>query len=64
MTANVSLPYRTSNYDTDIEYLCAQIVHIDTGKTIMNYKKLANDPVVGGIWTKALGKEFGSLGKD
>ena len=61
LTADTSSSHGTSNYDADIEHFCAPVVHPDTGETISNYKKLANDPVMREVWTKSLGKEFGSL---
>ena len=61
LTAGTSLSHGTSNYDADIEHFCAPVVHLETGETITSYKKLQPDLVTKEIWTKALGKEFGSL---
>ena len=61
LTADTSSLHGTSNYDADIEHFCAPVVYPDTGETITSYKKLQRDPVMKEIWTKALGKEFGSL---
>lgn len=44
-----------------MESCCALVVYPDTSETILNYKKLANDPVTNDVWTRALGKEFESL---
>ena len=37
---------KEENADHDIEHFCAPVVHPDTGETITNYKKLANDPIM------------------
>ena len=52
---------RKGNYDADIEHFCAPVVHLITGETISNYKKLAKDPVMNETWATALGKEFGNI---
>ena len=61
LTANTSLSHGTSNYDTDLEHVCALVVHSDTGEAITSYKKLQCDLVMKEVWTKALGKQFGGL---
>ena len=61
MTANTLSSRGVADYDTDMESFCVPLVHPDTGKTITNYKKLTNVPVMKEIWTKALGNEIGSL---
>ena len=48
-------------YDTDIEHMCAPVVHPVTGETITKYQKLAQDPVTKETWTTSLGKEFGNI---
>ena len=48
-------------YDVNIEHYCAPIVHPVTGKTITQYKKLANDLLLKDIWTTGLGKEVGCM---
>ena len=45
--------------DLDIEHFCAGVVHPTTGKTITQYRKLANDPATRDVWQTAFGKEFG-----
>ena len=35
---------RYNFHDIDIEHLCAAVIHPDTGETVTQYKKLANDP--------------------
>ena len=61
MTADTSSSHGTSNHDADLEHFCAPVVHPETGETITSYKKLQRNPVMKKIWTKAFGKEFGSL---
>jgi len=61
LTADTSSSHETYNHDADIEHFCAPVVHPNTGETITSYKKLQRNPVMKKIWTKALGKEFGSL---
>ena len=61
LTANTLSSHRTSTYDADIEHFCAPIVHPDTVKTITSYKKLQRNPVTKEVWTRELGKGFGSL---
>ena len=50
-------------YNVDIEHFCAAVVHPDTGETITQYKKLANDnnTEVKETWMTAFGKEVGRL---
>ena len=31
-------------HDVDIEHFCAAVIHPDTGETVTQYKKIANDP--------------------
>ena len=47
--------------DADIEHFCAGVVHPETGETITSYKKLIADPITYDVWSRAFGKEFGSL---
>ena len=61
LTAKTLSSHNTLSYDADIIHFCAPVVHPHTGETIMNCKKLANDPVMKKVWTKALEKEFGSF---
>ena len=61
LTADTSSSYGTSNHDADLEHFCAPVVHPEMGETITRYKKLQRDPIMKEVWTKALGKEFGSL---
>ena len=61
LTADTSSSHGTSNHDADLEHFCAPVVHPETGETITSYKKLQRNPVMKKIWTKAFGKEFGSL---
>ncbi|KAL7465450.1 hypothetical protein ACHAXS_005954 [Conticribra weissflogii] len=43
------------------EHMAAPVVHPTTGETISNYWKLAKDPELKKIWTKAFRKELGNL---
>eukprot|EP00804_Cyclotella_cryptica_P012930 CCRYP_002289-RA/>CCRYP_002289-RA protein AED:0.24 eAED:0.24 QI:0/0/0/1/0.5/0.33/3/0/1110 len=47
--------------DTDIDHMCAGVVHPTTGETITSYKKLIACPLLRDVWTTAFGKEFGNL---
>eukprot|EP00804_Cyclotella_cryptica_P015310 CCRYP_005417-RA/>CCRYP_005417-RA protein AED:0.07 eAED:0.07 QI:0/-1/0/1/-1/1/1/0/1190 len=51
----------TTKLDTDIEHMCAGVVHPTTGETITSYKKLIACPLLRDVWTTAFGKEFGNL---
>ena len=42
----------------DIEDYCGAVVHPVTKETITKYRKLANDPVLKDVWTKAMAKEL------
>jgi hypothetical protein len=44
-----------------IDQVCNGIVHPVTKETITKYEKLANDPLMKGVWTKAMCKELGRL---
>ena len=46
LTADTLSSHGTSNCDADMEHFCAKVVHINTGKTVTNYKKLVNDPFI------------------
>ena len=61
LTADTSSSHGTSNHDVAIEHVCTPVVHPVTGETISNYNKLAANSVMRYVWTKGLGKEFGSL---
>ena len=63
LMADTLLSHKTSNYDTVIEHFCAPVVHLDTSKTIMSYKKLQRDPVMKEVWTRALGNNLAALHK-
>ena len=43
------------------EEMCNKDVHPITQETITKYKKLANDPLLQEVWTKAMAKELGHL---
>ena len=45
----------------DIEELCNGVVHPVTQETITKYQKLAKDPLLQKVWTKAMAKELGRL---
>ena len=45
----------------DLQELCCGVVHPVTKETITNYKKLANDPLLKEVWTKAMCKELGNI---
>ena len=49
--------------DFDIDYFCTAVVHPDTGETITQYKKLANDPnpKLREVWETGFGKEIGRM---
>ena len=42
----------------DIEDYCGAVVHPVTKETITKYRKLANDPILKEVWTKAMAKEL------
>ena len=47
-------------HDVDIEHFCAAVIHLDTGETVTQYKKLANDPnneKLRETWRTGFGKE-------
>ena len=54
---------RENLYDVDIDYFCATMVHPNTGETITQYKKLAQDanPEILDIWQTGSGKEIGCM---
>ena len=43
------------------DHFCAPVIHPVTGTSIIQYKKLKDDPATGPLWTAAFGKEFGNL---
>jgi len=43
------------------EHVANGVVHPVTKETITKYEKLANDPILKDIWTKAMCKELGRL---
>jgi len=45
----------------NIEELCNGVVHSVTQETITKYQKLAKDPLLQGVWFKAMTKELGQL---
>ena len=47
--------------DINIEHFYAPVIHPVTGKTITQYKKLKNDPLLKDIWETGLGKEVGQM---
>jgi hypothetical protein len=47
--------------DTQLEHICNGVVHPVTQETITKYEKLANDPIIQTVWTKAMCKELGRL---
>eukprot|EP00804_Cyclotella_cryptica_P002894 CCRYP_009400-RA/>CCRYP_009400-RA protein AED:0.36 eAED:0.34 QI:0/0/0/1/0/0/4/0/453 len=48
-------------FDAHLEHVCNGVVHPVTKETITKYEKLANDPLMQEVWTKAMCKELGSL---
>eukprot|EP00956_Cyclotella_meneghiniana_P024846 scaffold50598_cov53-Cyclotella_meneghiniana.AAC.3 len=44
-----------------VELQANAVVHPVTKETITNYEKLANDPVMQEVWTKAMCTELGRL---
>ena len=49
-----------SDYDCDVEHMCAGVTHPVTGETITKYKKLIAIPEFTETWETAFGKEFGN----
>ena len=47
--------------DAPLEHICNGVVHPVTKETITKYKKLANDPLLQTVWTKAMCKELRRL---
>eukprot|EP00804_Cyclotella_cryptica_P022272 CCRYP_018126-RA/>CCRYP_018126-RA protein AED:0.26 eAED:0.24 QI:0/0/0/1/0/0.33/3/0/620 len=47
--------------DTELDHVCNGVVHPITKETITKYEKLANDPTLQGVWTKAMCNELGRL---
>eukprot|EP00804_Cyclotella_cryptica_P028694 CCRYP_008187-RA/>CCRYP_008187-RA protein AED:0.42 eAED:0.42 QI:0/0/0/0.5/0/0/2/0/188 len=47
--------------DAQLEHMCNGVVHPVTKETITKYKKLANDPILQAVWTKAMCEELGRL---
>ena len=45
----------------DVEELCNGVVRPIIQETITKYQKLANDPLLHEVWTKAMAKELGRL---
>jgi hypothetical protein len=48
-------------FDAQLEHTCNGVVHPVTKETITKYEKLANDPLMQDVWTKAMCKELGRL---
>ena len=48
-------------YNVNIEHSCAPLINPNTGKTITQYRKLANNPATREVWQTAYGKEFGRM---
>ena len=51
-------------HDIDIEHFCAAVIRPDTGETVTQYKKLANDPNNAKLretWCTGFGKEVGRM---
>ena len=48
-------------HDTNVEYLCAPVVHPVTVEMISKYHKLKDDPALKVIWNTAFGKESGNM---
>jgi hypothetical protein len=46
---------------TKFEHCANLMVHPVTGETILNYKKLMNDPATAEVWQTVLGKDFGGM---
>ena len=51
----------TSYAVSNLEHVCAPVIHPKTGKLIYKYKVLVEDAMLKETWTTAFGKEFGSL---
>jgi hypothetical protein len=51
---------QNTDYDCDIEHMCAGVTHPVTGETITKYKKLVSIPEFTETWETAFGKEFGN----
>ena len=47
-----------SGADVNIEHYCTPVIHPVTGKTVTQYKKLKNNPLLKDIWETGLGKKF------
>eukprot|EP00804_Cyclotella_cryptica_P007867 CCRYP_001435-RA/>CCRYP_001435-RA protein AED:0.47 eAED:0.47 QI:0/-1/0/1/-1/1/1/0/150 len=47
--------------DTQLEHMRNGVVHPVTKDSITKYEKLANDPILQTVWTKAMCKELGRL---
>eukprot|EP00804_Cyclotella_cryptica_P022237 CCRYP_017934-RA/>CCRYP_017934-RA protein AED:0.24 eAED:0.19 QI:0/0/0/1/1/1/2/0/738 len=47
--------------DTELDHVCNGVVHPITKETITKYEKLANDPTLQDVWTKAMCNELGRL---
>ena len=50
-----------NKYDVNIEHCCVPVIHQTTGKTIIQYYKLANNPATREVWQTAYGKELGRM---
>ena len=48
-------------FDAQLKHTCNGVVHPVTKETITKYKKLANDPLMQDVWTKAMCKELGRI---
>ena len=47
--------------ECQLEHIANRVVHPVTQETITKYEKLANDPLLKDVWTKAMCKELGRL---
>eukprot|EP00804_Cyclotella_cryptica_P014612 CCRYP_012661-RA/>CCRYP_012661-RA protein AED:0.22 eAED:0.22 QI:0/0/0/1/0/0.33/3/0/717 len=56
-----STEHQSFVFDAKLEHMCNGVVHPVTKETITKYEKLANDPLMQEVWTKAMCKELGRL---
>ena len=45
----------------NLEHVCAPVINPTTGKIILEYNELTNNPEVSEVWRTAFGKEFCGL---
>jgi hypothetical protein len=45
----------------NFKHCVSRMVHPVTGKTILSYKKLMNDPATAEVWQTTIGKDFGGM---